>query len=85
VSIKQSLSPVEQSLAAVEPLLLRPIEAAKAIGVSRAKAYDLIRRGLLPHVRIGFSVRVPVAALNRMIDAQLAAQQAGEVGSARPL
>jgi excisionase family DNA binding protein len=52
-------------------LLLRPTEAADAIGISRSKAYALIASGEIPSIRIGGSVRVPVAALNEWIDRQL--------------
>ncbi len=59
----------------IDRLLLRPAEAADAIGVSRSKAYELIANGTLPSVRIGTSgVRVPVAALREWIDRELAAR-----------
>ena len=54
-------------------LLLRPAEAAEAIGVSRARAYELIAQGTLPSIRIGSSIRVPVDALRHWITEQLAA------------
>jgi excisionase family DNA binding protein len=57
-------------------LLLRPAEAADAIGVSRARAYELIAAGKIPSIRIGTSIRVPVAALRGWIDAQLAERAA---------
>lgn len=53
-------------------LMLRPTEAADAIGVSRSKAYELIARGELPSVKVGGCVRVPVDALRQWIDRQLA-------------
>ena len=49
----------------MEKLLLRPVEAAEAIGISRSKIYELLASGELPSVRIGASVRVPVEALDR--------------------
>ncbi|MBI2187320.1 MAG: helix-turn-helix domain-containing protein [Acidobacteria bacterium] len=52
-------------------LMLRVIEAAEALGVSRAKAYELIAAGEIPSVRIGGCVRVPVAALKDWIARQL--------------
>ena len=54
-----------------ERLLLRPAEAADAIGVSRTKAYELIAKGEIPSVRLGGVVRVPVAALKQWIDRQV--------------
>lgn len=61
-------------MSATERLLLRPDEAANAIGVSRAKIYDLIARRQLPSVKVGCSIRVPVGALKEWIDAQLKAE-----------
>ncbi len=48
-------------------LLLRPREVAAATGLSRSMVYELIGRGELPVVRVGKSVRVPVAALQQWI------------------
>jgi excisionase family DNA binding protein len=55
----------------MERLLLRPVEAAEAIGISRSKIYELLASGELPSVRIGASVRVPVEALRAWIAEQL--------------
>lgn len=55
-------------------LMLRPEEAADAIGVSRAKAYMLIASGEIPAVRVGKVLRVPVEALRQWIARQLAEQ-----------
>ena len=52
-------------------LLYRPLEAANAIGVSRAKMYQLIAAGKLPSIRVGASVRVPVKGLNDWIERQV--------------
>ncbi len=54
-----------------EKLMLRPNEAADAIGVSRSKAYELIAAGEIPSVKVGGCVRVPVAALQAWIARQL--------------
>jgi excisionase family DNA binding protein len=54
-----------------ERLMLRPAEAADAIGVSRAKLYELLARGVIPSVMVGASKRVPVQALNAWIEEQL--------------
>jgi excisionase family DNA binding protein len=55
-----------------ERLLLRPAECADAIGVSRSKTYDLIATGEIPSIRVGGSVRVPVAELREWIGRRLA-------------
>jgi excisionase family DNA binding protein len=52
-------------------LMLRPVEAGEAIGVSRSKAYELIAAGEIPSVKVGGCVRVPVDALKRWIADQL--------------
>lgn len=51
----------------MDRLLLRPIEAAEAIGIGRSKVYELLASGELPSIRIGSSVRVPVDALRDWI------------------
>ena len=61
----------------MDRLLLRPVEAAEAIGIGRSKVYELLASGELPSIRIGGSVRVPVAALQAWIERQLA--ERGEV------
>ena len=55
----------------MDKLLLRPVEAAEAIGISRTKIYELLARGELPSIRVGSSVRVPVDALRAWIAQQL--------------
>jgi excisionase family DNA binding protein len=57
----------------MEKLLLRPVEAADAIGIGRSKVYELLASGELPSIRIGASVRVPVDALKAWIAARTAA------------
>jgi excisionase family DNA binding protein len=50
-----------------ERLLYKPAEVGEAIGVSRARAYELIAQGSIPHIRVGSSIRVPVAALKEWV------------------
>jgi len=57
-------------------LLLRPEEGAEAIGVSRAKFYELMSRGEIRSIKVGRSRRVPLAELNAWIASTLAAQTA---------
>lgn len=54
-----------------EKMLLRASELVDALGVSRAKVYEMIASGELPSVRIGRSVRVPAASLERWIEVRL--------------
>jgi excisionase family DNA binding protein len=55
----------------MDRLLLRPAEAAEAIGVGRNKLYELVASGELPSIRVGASVRIPVDALRAWIDRRL--------------
>ena len=52
----------------MDRILLRPVEAAEAIGIGRSKVYELLASGELPSVRIGSSIRVPVDRLRQWID-----------------
>jgi excisionase family DNA binding protein len=56
----------------MDRLLLRPMEAAEAIGCGRSKIYELLASGELPRVYLGSSVRVPVDALRAWIERQMA-------------
>jgi excisionase family DNA binding protein len=56
----------------MEPLLLRPTEAAELLGIGRSKIYALLAAGQLPAVRVGHSVRVPVGELRRWVEEQSA-------------
>jgi excisionase family DNA binding protein len=67
-----------------EPLLLRPVEAAEALRISRAKVYALIASGELPHVQVGRFARVPVGALRAWIAEHSQVRgAAGEAAGAR--
>jgi excisionase family DNA binding protein len=73
-------------------LLLKVEEAAELMSVGRSKAYELIRTGELPHLRIGRSVRVPVGPLEKWINERAAdaanangsEEERGVVGTGRP-
>jgi len=45
---------------------LRVPELAKELGVSKSKAYTIIKNGF-PHVVIGGSIRIPRVALTRLV------------------
>jgi excisionase family DNA binding protein len=60
----------------MERVLLRPAEAAKALSVSRSKAYQMIADGTLRSVRLGGrSVRVPVDAIHELASGRPAPTQ----------
>jgi len=50
-----------------EPLLLRVPAAAKLLDVSRSKLYDLIHQGVVPSIRLGNCLRIPVERLRTWI------------------
>ncbi len=49
--------------------LLTVIEAARELGISRSKVYELLADGELPSVRIGRTRRIAVAALEEFVAA----------------
>jgi excisionase family DNA binding protein len=52
----------------LEPLLLKAVDVARLLGLSRSTVFTLLAAHDLPVVRIGRSVRVPRAELERWID-----------------
>jgi excisionase family DNA binding protein len=43
-------------------------EAGARLGISRTLAYELVRRGEIPSIRLGRRVLVPLQALNQMVN-----------------
>jgi len=54
--------------------LLRPEDAFARLNISRSHGYQMLKRGELPSVLIGSSRRIPLAALERWIEEQVAVQ-----------
>ena len=61
----------------MEIMLLRAEEVAKALGVGRSKAYEMMASGEVPVVRIGRSVRVPAESLRRWISDRVESEGEG--------
>jgi excisionase family DNA binding protein len=59
-----------QNAPSVEPLALRPTEAAKALGVSPRVPWAWTAAGEVPHLRRGRVILYPVAALREWLAAQ---------------
>jgi excisionase family DNA binding protein len=59
----------------MEPLFLRPVEAARLLNVSRSRVYELLNSGSLPATRLeGRTWRIPRAAIEKLaVDAMHAA------------
>jgi excisionase family DNA binding protein len=51
-----------------QPILLTPIEAARALGIGRSKLYELLRTGALESVHIGACRRIPAEALADLVE-----------------
>jgi len=58
--------------AAQRRMTLTVEETAKRLGIGRNQAYEAIKRGELPAIRIGKRLLVPEAALDRMLNAEAA-------------
>ncbi|MGH7861519.1 MAG: helix-turn-helix domain-containing protein [Candidatus Dormibacteraceae bacterium] len=52
-----------------ERLTLTVEEAASALGIGRASAYEAVHRGEIPCIRIGRRIFVPRVALDRLLSA----------------
>ena len=50
-----------------DKLTLTVPETAKRLGIGKNLAYDAIRRGEIPSIRVGHRLLVPVAALEAMM------------------
>src|SRR5436309_1951049 len=52
------------------PWTAKPTDVARLLSISRSQAYHLIKIGLLPSIRVGNSIRVPLRGLRRYIEAR---------------
>jgi excisionase family DNA binding protein len=50
-----------------EPLTMSVERAGQLLGISRGLAYDLVRRGEIPAVRLGRRLVVPVRAIDEIL------------------
>lgn len=58
---------------AIEPLALRPRDAARALGISERLLWDWTQTERVPHVRIGGVVLYPVEVLKNWLAAKASA------------
>lgn len=63
------------TLSPVEPLAYSPAEAARVIGISRARLYELMAEGVVPSLKLGHRRLIRRQA----IDQPLAELEAGEI------
>lgn len=50
-----------------EPLTMNVTECAKRLGIGRNSAYEAVKRGEIPVIRVGKRLLVPRAALERLL------------------
>ncbi|MFC2042029.1 helix-turn-helix domain-containing protein [Chloroflexota bacterium] len=48
--------------------VLTPEEARKKLGIGRGLMYESIRRGTIPHLRIGRKILIPVHSLQMLLE-----------------
>jgi excisionase family DNA binding protein len=63
---------------------LRVGEIAALLGVSRSRAYELVREHQIPSVTLGGRILVPAASWERWLDAQAVAADSVGDRTARP-
>ena len=51
-------------------ILMRPKEAAEALGLGLSKTYALLASGELPSIKVGRSIRISVAELHDWVRAR---------------
>jgi excisionase family DNA binding protein len=54
----------------MDRLLLKPSEAAELLAISRAQTYSLLAQGILPGLRVGHSIRIPLDELLQWVREQ---------------
>ena len=57
---------------ALKPAIMRPIEVGKLLGIRRSRVYALLRKGVLPSVRIAGAIWIPRAAFEEWLSEQSA-------------
>lgn len=71
----------EADVVADSVVLLRAVEVARLLGLSRSQIYQMMAGGQLPVVRIGRAVRVPKRALAEWIRTNTVGTSEGAHGS----
>ena len=71
----------EADVVADSVVLLRAVEVARLLGLSRSQIYQMMAGGQLPVVRIGRAVRVPKRALAEWIRTNTVSTSEGVHGS----
>jgi excisionase family DNA binding protein len=64
----------------MDRIVLKPKEAASLLGVGRSTMYALLAAGVIPSIRIGHAVRVPVDQLQQWLRRQSETSTARDEG-----
>ncbi len=59
---------ISQDRSRKDPRTLTVVEAADILGISRSTAYELVRQGRIPSVRLGRRIVIPLTSLLRMLE-----------------
>ena len=66
-----------------ERLTLTVQETAKLLGLSRSLAYEAVRNGQIPSVKVGHRILIPRVALERMLDNPVAGESAQRLSGSK--
>lgn len=61
-----------------KPLFVKPVEAAALLGMGKSKMYAMLASGEIASVRISGMLRVPVAALEKLVQDAMGAEAGRE-------
>jgi len=67
----------------LEPILVTPEEAARLLGISRSRVFELLATGELPSLTIGRSRRIPLDLLVAWVRDRVNGQSENHPGSER--
>ncbi len=65
----------------MEPILLRPTEAAKALAISRTSLYALLTTGEIASIKVGASRLIPVEALSTFVEGRRATPESARAAA----
>jgi len=76
LALVPGLRPLADATPIREPFLLRPVEAARLLGIGRSKLFEMLARNELPVIRFGRCVRIPRHELAMWVVQRLEAEVA---------
>jgi len=70
--MKKETTETPEATPLIQPLALRPREAAKALGLGTRKLWELTNRKIIPHIRLDSAILYSVDALREWLLAESA-------------